>query len=294
MKSDSEIRGSALAPAALRVIESYRPVEERLFDDRFAIGFLTPVWLIFVKLMRLSGLRSVVFGMRERMTPGVIGNLVCRTRFIDDALQDALKEGIKQVVILGAGFDSRAYRVRGIEQTSVFEVDHPAAQTRKKTRLQQLLGTLPSHVTFVPIDFDQQALEDVMAATTFCTGTQTFFIWEGVTQYITAEAVDATFRYVCQAAAAESKVLFTYIHRGIIDGSTRSAADQKLVSAAQRFGMPWVFGLDPAELARYLAERGLKLIEDVGALDYQARYLEPIGRKMNVFEVERVALAHIA
>ena len=293
MKPDSASK-SALAAAAVRAIESYRPWKERLFEDRFACRFLPPVWRGIIELLRLPGLGSAVLAMRERQFPGVMGNLFCRTRFIDDALRDALGKGLDQVVILGAGFDSRAYRIPGIEQTSVFEVDHPAPQAEKQARLKRMLGTLPSHVTFVPIDFDRQQLEDVMAAAAFRTGTRTFFIWEGVTQYITAEAVDATFRYVSRAAATGSEIVFTYIRRGIVDGSARSAADQKLVSVLQRVGMPWVFGLDPTELAQYLAERGLKLIKDGGASDYQARYLDPIGRKMNVFEGERIALAHTA
>jgi len=293
MKPDSASK-SGLAVAAVRAIESYRPEKERLFEDRFARRFLPPVWRGIIELLRLPGLGSAVLAMRERQFPGVMGNLFCRTRFIDDALRDALGEGLDQVVILGAGFDSRAYRIPGMEQTSVFEVDHPAPQAEKQARLKRMLGTLPSHVTFVPIDFDRQQLEDVMAAAAFRTGARTFFIWEGVTQYITAEAVDATFRYVSRAAATGSEIVFTYIRRGIVDGSARSAADQKLVSVLQRVGMPWVFGLDPTELAQYLAERGLKLIKDVGASDYQARYLDPIGRKMNVFEGERIALAHTA
>jgi len=293
MKPDSASK-SGLAVAAVRAIESYRPEKERLFEDRFARRFLPPVWRGIIELLRLPGLGSAVLAMRERQFPGVMGNLFCRTRFIDDALRDALGKGLDQVVILGAGFDSRAYRIPGMEQTSVFEVDHPAPQAEKQARLKRMLGTLPSHVTFVPIDFDRQQLEDVMAAAAFRTGARTFFIWEGVTQYITAEAVDATFRYVSRAAATGSEIVFTYIRRGIVDGSARSAADQKLVSVLQRVGMPWVFGLDPTELAQYLAERGLKLIKDVGASDYQARYLDPIGRKMNVFEGERIALAHTA
>jgi len=293
MKPDSASK-SGLAAAAVRAIESYRPRKERLFDDRFACRFLPPVWRGIIELLRLPGLGSAVLAMRERQFPGVMGNLFCRTRFIDDALRDALGKGLDQVVILGAGFDSRAYRIPGIEQTSVFEVDHPAPQAQKQARLKRMLGMLPSHVTFVPIDFDRQELEEAMAAAAFRTGARTFFIWEGVTQYITAEAVDATFRYVSRSAVTGSEIVFTYIRRGIVDGSARSAADQRLVSAVQRVGMPWVFGLDPTELAQYLAERGLKLIKDVGASDYQARYLDPIGRKMNVFEGERIALAHTA
>lgn len=293
MKPDSASK-SALAAAAVRAIESYHPEEERLFEDRFAHRFLPPVWRGIIELLRLPGLGAAVLAMRERQFPGVMGNLFCRTRFIDDALRDALGKGLDQVVILGAGFDSRAYRIPGMDQTRVFEVDHLAPQAQKQARLKRMLSTLPWHVTFVPIDFDRQKLEDALAAAGFHTGARTFFIWEGVTQYITAEAVDATFRYVSRAAVTGSEIVFTYIHRGIVDGSARSAADQKIVSAVQRSGMPWVFGLDPTELAQYLAARGLVLVEHVGASEYRIRYLDPLGRQMNVFEGERVVLAQIA
>ena len=198
-----------------------------------------------------------------------------------------------QVVILGAGLDSRAYRISGIEGPRVFEVDHPATQAWKQKRLKKVLGRLPPNVTFVPIDFDRQELGNGLAEAGFRAGIKTFFIWEGVTQYITAEAVDATFRYVSCAAAAGSQIVFTYIHRGIINGSVRPAGTEEIMSKTQRCGEPWAFGINPAELAQYLAARGFALVEDVGASEYRARYLEPLGRKMNIFEGEKTVLADI-
>jgi len=293
MKPSSAIL-SAAAPAIIRVIESYRSEKERLFDDRFANGLLPALFRVISDLLRVPLLGTAVLAVRERQWPGLMGNIICRTCYIDDVLRDALGEGLDQVVILGAGLDSRAYRIPSIDRTRVFEVDHPATQDWKKARLQKILGTLPSYVNFVPIDFEQQKLEDAMAAAGFHTGAKTFFIWEGVTQYITAEAVDATFRYISRAAVTGNQIVFTYIRRGIVDGSTRSDVDQKIVSTAQRQGMPWIFGLDPTELAHYLALRGLKLVKDAGAPEYQVRYLDPISRKMNVWEGERIALAHTA
>jgi methyltransferase (TIGR00027 family) len=129
-----------------------------------------------------------------------------------------------------------------------------------------------------------------LAEAGFRTGTKTFFIWEGVTQYITSEAVDATFQYLSRAAAG-SKIVFTYIDRGIIEGSVRPPGTEEIISETQRCGEPWIFGIDPSELPQYLAARGFTLIEDVGASEYRVRYLEPLGRKMNIFEGERTVLA---
>jgi methyltransferase (TIGR00027 family) len=272
-----------------RVAESLRPAEERLFDDRFSRVLLPGVW----QLLLLPGLRHALLALAERRGPGALGNLYCRTRYIDQALHSALERGVAQVVILGAGFDARPYRIPGAERAHVFELDLPPAQELKKARLQQALGTLPSHVTFVPIDFDRQSLGEVLTAAGYRAGASTFFIWEGVTQYITAGAVDATFHYIARTGAG-NEVVFTYVDRGIIDGSARSATDERLVAGVRRGGMPWIFGLDPAEVEAYLAGHRLTFVEEAWAPTYQARYLEPRGRRMNVFAGERVVLARVA
>lgn len=279
-----------LGATALRVTELYRPEGERVLEDHFGRDFLPPVW----RLLLLPGIRHALMAMTERRGPGARGMLLCRTRYIDDALCNALGEGLDQVVNLGVGFDTRAYRIPGIEQTHVFEVDQPTPLAWKHTRLQKVLGAPPPHVAFVPIDFNEQKLEDALAVAGFRAGAKTFFIWEGVTQYITAEAVDSVFRYVSRTAAPGSQIAFTYIQRGIVDGFARSEADEIFISATQRGGMPWIFGFDPAELAGYLAARGLALIDHVGASEYRTRYLDPLGRHTNVYKGERMALAQVA
>ncbi|HIJ64815.1 MAG TPA: class I SAM-dependent methyltransferase [Candidatus Hydrogenedentes bacterium] len=284
---------TALGTAAGRAIESYRPEKDRLFEDRFAMAFLPLAYRAIVRLMRVPVLGAALLAKRERQFPGITGNLLCRTRFIDDAFREAVARGFQQAAILGAGFDSRAYRIPGADRIPVFEIDHPSTQVWKRARLERMHGELPAHVTFVPIDFERQELGEEMAAAGFQTGAKTFVIWEGVTQYIPAEAVDATFRYISRVVAPGSRIVFTYIHRGLIDGSVRMEGAQKLLSALKRLGEPWVFGIDPADLSHYLAARGLMLVEDVGAVDYQARYLDPTGRTMRLFEGERVALAEV-
>jgi methyltransferase (TIGR00027 family) len=291
MKKSSSIIRSALGPASIRAFELYHP--NRLFEDRYALDFLPLFWRVILEIMRLPILGTTILGLRERQFPGIIGNLLCRTRFIDDMLSAVLKEGLDQVVILGAGFDSRAYRIPNIDKTHVFEVDHPATQARKKERLQQLLGNIPPYVTFVPIDFDKEKLEDVMTTAGFRTGAKTFFIWEGVTQYITTEAVDATFRYIIHFAGMGSGIIFTYIQLAIVEGSVRSKVDQKVVAFAKRMGMPWIFGIEPAQVDQFLTDRELELVEHVGASNYQALYLDLMGRQLNIFEGERVVLARI-
>lgn len=287
------ISQTAQGTAAARAVESRRLGEDRLFEDIFARGFLKPFLRGLVDLLRLPGIGPLLLELHERQFPGAMGKHLCRTRFIDDALRDALEEGLDQVVILGAGFDSRAYRIPGVDGTRFFEVDNPTTQAWKQKCLKRMLGSLPSQVTFVPIDFDRQELDDAMAEADFRTGGKVFFIWEGVSQYITAEAVDATFRYISRAAAAGSRTAFTYVRRDIVDGSARSEGTQRFLSHLERLGEPWIFGIDPAEIAGYLSARGLELVDQVGPSEYRTRYLDPLGRQMNVFDGELTVLARI-
>jgi methyltransferase (TIGR00027 family) len=132
-----------------------------------------------------------------------------------------------------------------------------------------------------------------LAAAGFQKGKRTLFIWEGVTQYLTAEAVSNTLEFVSDVSGAESGIVFTYVREGIIDGTDRPEWFGPFLSFASRVGSAMIFGLDQAELEQYLFDRGLKLLADVGATEYKDLYLKPLGRELNVFDGERVAFAKV-
>lgn len=274
---------------ALRATEAFRPEHERICDASFDVKMLSTLW----RTLLLPGARTFVAGYLATVAMGTPGMLFCRTRFIDDALTDSLANGLEQVVCLGAGFDTRAYRIPGIERTRFFELDLPTAQSLKRERIQKALGSVPDHVTFVPIDFERQSIKDEMAAAGFRPGAKTFFIWEGVIQYITAGAVEAVLSFAATTSPG-SQIAFTYIRQGIIDGSARSMIDKRIMSRVERRGMPWVYGLDPAGVEAWLARQGFRVVDHAGASDYRARYLAPAGRQMTVYEGERIVLAEVA
>lgn len=289
MERDKLRNAGMYAMALFRAIEASRPQNERLFSDEISRALLPFPWWIFT----LPGFRETFVVMAEKRGPGALGNLFCRTRYIDETLNDALTRGLIQVVILGAGFDCRAYRISGIGQMHVFEVDLPTTQRLKKVRLQKVMWALQAHVTYVPVDFNQQDLEVAMNRSGFRKKFRTFYIWEGVTQYITNEAVEDVLRWVSQADGAGSRIVFTYIRKSLIDGSDRSLSDQKIFDLARNGGSPWIYGLDPAEIGSFLSRRDFKLLEDVGYEYYSSRYLNPIGRMMEIFDGERVVLAQV-
>ncbi len=284
---------AGVSTAATRVIELYYPEDQRLFDDPLAYKFLPFGWRAFLRFFYLPGLRSVVLALRERRMPGTLGAILCRTRYIDDVLKRSLEEGLDQVVILGAGFDTRAYRISSMDGVQVFEVDLPGTRKLKQIRVEKVLGAVPENVTLIGMNFDQENLDEILSAGGFQKGKRTLFIWEGVTQYITAEAVKNTLEFVSAVSGVGSAIVFTYVRQGIIDGSDRPEWARSFLSFAQKVGSPLIFGLDQDELKGYLSDRGLKLIDDVGAADYQDLYLKPLNRELNVFDAERIAFAEV-
>jgi methyltransferase (TIGR00027 family) len=283
----------AMSTATMRAVESYRDPGERLYDDRVAIALLPAVWQAFVRPLRFAVVRKPVLWYRDRQFPGVIGNVICRTRFIDDVVRRELQSGAAQVVVLGAGFDTRPYRIPELERVDVFEVDHPTVQELKERRLRSALGSVPDHVTLVPIDFDEQELLPSLQSGGFDVNERTAFVWEGVTQYITEDAIRSTLEVVSSCAEG-STVVFTYIDEAIVDGSERTAIDRQILAVADRSGSPWISGLDPDRLESFLADFGLSLVADVGAATYRERYLDPIDRDLDCYEGERTAVATIA
>lgn len=271
--------------SVLRATETFQPPGRRLFEAEFDYAMLPAAW----RILLLPGLRSLLMGLLERSGMGTPGMVFCRTRFSDDALQAWLGDGEQQVVCLGAGNDNRAYRLPGLERLHYFELDLPVPQEHKKEHVRQLLGRLPAHVTYIAADFEDQDLDSKLREAGFRIDLPTFFIMEGVSQYISEGAMEYLVAFIAGTHPG-SQLVFTYIQAGIIDGSARSPVDQRIMQRVSRQGLPWVFGLATDQLEGWLAARGLVLIDQAGASDYRQRYLLPAGREMQIYAGESIAL----
>lgn len=278
--------------ALFRALESALPERRRLFEDPFARRFLTWPLSVVGRLAVAPGLREFVTWFIDYRWPGVRSSVVARTRLVDDAISVALGERPEQLVLLGAGFDSRAYRLLGLGGMTVFEVDHPDTQATKRKVLEQALAEPPRHVRFVGLDFNQSDLASVMAAAGYRESARTFILWEGVTNYLTEGAVDTTLRW-CSRAAPGSLLLFTYVHRDVLTRPDAFAGTRNLFASLERAGERLTFGIEPSELPKFLAERGLSLESDLGAAEYRERYFGRKARKMRGHEFYRVAVARV-
>lgn len=278
--------------AFFRAIETMRPANRRLFEDRFAERFLGLPLAAVVTLSRLPGAADLISRFIDRRWAGARSSAVARTRLIDDTLIEALTAGAEQVVILGAGFDCRAYRLRELAGLAVFEVDHPDTQMRKRAVLRRASVSIPPSVRFVATDFRAGDLKQKIAAAGFSKAARTFILWEGVTPYLTEPAVDETLRW-CAQAAAGSQLLFTYLDRAVLDDPAAFEGTDRLFSTLKAADEEWTFGLRPTELTGYLQQRGLELQQDIGSADYRARYLPEPGRVTRGYEFYRLAIAQV-
>ncbi|GIH20862.1 class I SAM-dependent methyltransferase [Rugosimonospora africana] len=275
--------------ALFRALESSRR-RDRLFDDPYAARFLSPRYRLVASLARVPALgRRFERYIDTHWSGGPRGSAVVRTRLIDDLLTEALAGGATQIVLLGAGYDSRAYRIPAAAAATVFEVDHPATQAAKR----RLIGASARQISFVPADLLHDDLDTELGRAGFRHGVRTVVIWEGVTNYLTAGAVDATLRFLAGATGAGSRIIFTYVDRAALDGSRRFDGLAKWQAAVRDAGEPWTFGFDPAELPGYLAERGLTLTTDLSTRDAAARYLTPLGRDEPTASFYRIVAAEV-
>lgn len=283
------VGGTALGAATCRLIEQYQPEKTRLFDDPVVKDL---VGVLIRTLMQSTSMRNYALKQTDTITPGIYGAQICRTRFIDEVVEQVLSQGIGQVVILGAGLDTRPYRLAGMEHVNIFEVDLPSVQAGKKKKLHKHLGRLPERVAFVPIDFDKENLEAVFTGTVFDPAKPSIFVWEGVTQYLSEEAVRRTLAFVGTSAPG-SILVCTYVLRSLIERHSDIPGAEKMLDMMVKRGSPWLFGLEPSGVASYLSPFHLHLIVDVGNAEYQAKYLKPLGRNLVVSECERVAQATV-
>lgn len=211
-----------------------------------------------------EGKRSMRFEMARVMAD----MMALRTLAIDAAVRDAIAGGARQLVILGAGYDGRAWRLAELADVKVFEVDHPATQGDKRARVASLPPALGT-VTFVPVNFERDALGDALARAGHDASSPTCWIWEGVVMYLTHDAVHATLAAVAQRSAAGSTLIINYHteHRGWI-----SRIIFRLI------GEPQISAWTPDEMATDLRSVGFEVAEDSGMTEWNERFAQRSAR----------------
>jgi methyltransferase (TIGR00027 family) len=204
-------------------------------------------------------------------------SLAARSRYAEDQLHAAIKQGIDQYVVLGAGLDTFAYRNPYPQDVlHVFEVDHPRTQGWKRTRLEEAGIPIPKTVTFAPVNFETQTLEDGLRRAGFDTSKASFFSWLGVTMYLTSAAINATLRFVITMPTGSGIVFDYLILPSLLDPRARMVFES-LAHRVALAGEPFQTFFDPSFLKITLQAMGFGQIEDMAPEEMDARYFR--GRR---------------
>ena len=249
---------TAVYVAVARAIGAKNPDPEFRNPDHFAIKFLGPRERAILPDYPMDALDLDFDEAIKRIpNPANVTALVARTRAYDAALDDALRSGVRQVVVLGAGFDSRGHRfesrLRGVR---FFEVDQGPTQDYKKRRVQEILGKLPGHVRYVSMDFTKDSLLEQLTKAGYSPREKTFFLWEGVVHYIPESAVASTLHFVRDHSAPGSTIAFDY-------PLSRHTLVNNPASMYARWGEPWIFGFPGKGAADFVQRAGLEVVSDM-------------------------------
>ena len=264
---------TALFAALRRTLAHKEFGDEKFGPDHLAEYFLPPHFRFFLRFKKIQA------NTKEKLNealPGLTEYMIARTAYFDGLFVDALEKEIPQIVLMGAGYDTRAYRFAELNRgTKIFELDIAPTQNQKKTYLKKARIDIPQSVKLVPIDFNQESLGDVLEKAGFDNQEKTLFIWEGVTYYLDAESVDATLNFVSSSSHPDSIIAFDY---------TLSLSEENLANyyGAKEFAQTMrehhaaeelTFSIQEGEIESFLEARNLKMIDHLEVEEIEKKFL---------------------
>jgi len=289
--------GTAQGVAKQRLIETLAKPDKRIINDPYADRFVMGAGLI-----KLMGHKLSVW-LSKKIAPGFHEHLISRTRFIDDLIKDSAASGTEQYVILGAGYDLRAHRLELPSSLKIFEVDQPEVQDRKRSKLTKELPNSES-VTYVSVNFNHQSLTEQLLAAGFDQSKSTVFTLEGVSQYITKEAVTSTIKELAALTKKTSSTFFISYVDKLLDKEPEACFGKGYPKAARRaetikrlsakVGEPWITFYTAEEINGLLSQNGFLLEENKTLEDLNSAYFTPVGRTLpedQIFKLEHFVIA---
>jgi methyltransferase (TIGR00027 family) len=257
--------------ALQRFAETMLPEDVRIFSDPYAVRFLDPAVLAWARDHPAE--TKAIGDEIERQMPGWSNAIRGRIRYCDDMVQNAPAEGYSQLVILGAGYDTRAYRIRALTGCmKVFEIDRPAIMERKVRVLAAVFGHLPDHVSFIPLDMAQAECWDPLRKAGWDPAARTLFLLEGLVMYLPHDAVLRLLAEIAGHAGAGSSVLFDFVPRSLADGTSEAEGGQNIRTWTFRIGEPILSGFADNEVVPVLADLGFTGVQVVSSREVAMLY----------------------
>jgi len=247
-------------------------------NDHIAL-LLVPTFLkIFMKLVANIPLIKKFYS--QVVAPnGIYEYTIARTKYIDAVFKEILAEGFDQILIFGAGFDTRALRFQTeAGDTKIFELDVQITQEAKLGQYEKRGLSIPANVEFISIDFDKESLSDKLEEAGFVRDGRSLFVLEGLLMYLQPESVDETFKVIENFAGEGSEVVFDYVRASVLRQEGSCYGERDIVKSVAKAGERWYFGIEEGELERFLKKYGLRVSEHKDALELERMYFtDPSG-----------------
>ncbi|MGB9980032.1 SAM-dependent methyltransferase [Methanobacterium sp.] len=270
----------------IRMGESRKPEGERICYDPLAIHFISQETLeLLQKNPEMDKEKEIIFR-------GVANTIAARVRYFDDFVKKSIDDGIEQLVILGAGYDTRAYRIEGLkENVKVFEVDHPGTQGVKIEKINEIFGSLPGYVEYVSVDFEIEPLDHKLLNRGYSDSKKTLFVMEGLTHYIPPKAVIRILSFIVKNSSKGSAVIFDYgsIPANIDENQDLDVAEN-IGKSLDESGEQVQFALKEGTVKKFLSKRGFSNIKDVTSKDYKKAYFHGKNKDREVYSL--ISFAH--
>lgn len=264
--------GQAELIANVRAYESSKSEDERICYDPLAIHFINPkMWEVLVEHPEMAA-----------DTEAGINSIVSRVKYLDDIVEKSVKEGLEQLVILGAGFDTRAYRIDGLENIKVFEVDHPTTQQYKTRKIKETFQSNSENVVYVPVDFESEKISEELFKKGYNASLKTLFLMEGFIYYITPEAVAETLSFIVKNSGNGSAVVFDYLLDSGVKEGNKQRPDTNVFK----------FGIKEDGLEEFLGQFGFSDIQGSTTKDLKKLYYQ--DKNENRFPSEKILYFAIA
>lgn len=280
---------TAEAIAVVRMSESKKPEDERICYDPYAVRFISQEVLDFAT--HNPEKYKAFVARNERLVPGASNSIVVRVRFFDDIVKSSINDGLEQLVILGAGYETRAYRIEGLDKVKVFEIDHPATQSIKIEKITEIFGSLPDYVTYVPMDLELDKFRQQLLESGYNKSLKTLFIMEGLLMYLSLEIVDEILFFIVHNSGKGSAIIFDYIPLSVVDGTCKLEAGQNWRNGVMAVGEPFLFGIHDGEIQSFLVQRGFKNIKNMTSEDYKKAYFHGKNKDRKVNSLSLFAYA---
>lgn len=256
--------------AMQRFAETSKNKEERVCCDPYAIHFIRPEIIEFGKNNPEEAKKLV--DQMEQLLPGLSSSIIARVRYFDDYLKTSLNNGVEQVVILGAGYDTRAYRIEELkDKIEIYEVDHPNTQKFKKKIIKKVFGN-NNFVKYAPIDFETQKIEDELPKYGYKSDLKTLFIMEGLSMYIPKSAVENTLLFIKANSKKGSSIIFDFYPESLVNGTNTEKIAINIREYLIKQGEPLKFGIEKENMKKFLKIWGFSNITIINSFEYKNLY----------------------